>query len=91
MNEILHANIFFVIASISTVIFSIIVCLVLFHVLKIVKSLRRIVERVEAASEQVADDVAHARELLYNGGVIARILGFLSGVKRQSRRSRSDD
>ena len=91
MNEILHANVFFVIASIATVIFCIIVSLVLYHVLKIVQSVRKIVERIEAASEQVADDVAHARSMLYNGGIVARVLGFMTGTKKRTRRSRSED
>lgn len=91
MNEILHANIFFVIASVATVVFCIITSLILFHVLKLVKSTRRIVERIEAASEQVADDVAHAREMFYNGGMIARVMGFMAGTRRKTRRSRDDD
>jgi len=91
MNEILHANVFFIIASVATVIFSIIVSLILYHVLKMVKSLRKIIERFEAASEQVADDVAHARSLLYNGGMIARVMGFMSGTKKKTRRSRDED
>lgn len=91
MNEILHANVFFVIASIATVVFSIIVSLVLYNILKMVKSLRKIIERIEAASEQVADDVAQARSLLYNGGMIARVMGFMAGTRRKTRRSRSDD
>jgi hypothetical protein len=68
MNEILHANIFFVIASISTVIFSIILCMILYHVLKITKSLRSIIERIEAGSEVIANDVAHVRALIAEGG-----------------------
>jgi hypothetical protein len=91
MNEILHANVFFVIASIATVIFSIIVTLILYHVLRLVKSLRLIIERIEAASEQVVGDFAQARELLYNGGMIARIMGFVAGTRRKTRRSRDDD
>lgn len=91
MNEILHANVFFVIASVATVVFAIIITLVLYHVLKIVKSLRQIIERIEAASEQVADDVAHARSLLYNGGMIARVLGFMAGKKKTAKRSRTED
>jgi hypothetical protein len=91
MNEILHANIFFVIASVATVIFSIVICLILFHVLKLVKSIRRIVERIEEASEQVADDVAHARSLLFNGGMIARVMGFMAGTKRKTRHSWTDE
>jgi hypothetical protein len=91
MNEILHANIFFVIASVATVIFSIVICLILFHVLKLVKSIRHIVERIEEASEQVADDVAHARSLLFNGGMIARVMGFMAGTKRKTQHSRTDE
>ena len=91
MNEILHANVFFIIASVATVVFSIIVSLVLYHVLKMVQSLRKIIERFEAASEQVADDVAHARSLLYNGGMIARVKGFMAGTRKKTRRSRNDD
>jgi len=91
MNEILHANIFFVIASIATVVFSLLVCLILVQVYKLVKSLRRIIDRIELASEQVADDVAHARALLYNGGMIARIMGFMAGTRHKPRRSRDDD
>jgi hypothetical protein len=91
MNEILHANIFFVIASVATVIFSIVICLILFHVLKLVKSIRRIVEQIEEASAQVADDIAHARSLLFNGGMIARVMGFMAGTKRKTQHSRTDE
>jgi hypothetical protein len=91
MNEILHANVFFVIASIATVVFTLIVSLVLYNVLKMIQSLRRIIERIEAASEQVADDVAQARSLLYNGGMITRVMGFMAGARRATRRSRDDD
>jgi len=91
MNEILHANVFFVITSITTVIFCIITTLILLHVLKLVKSVRRIIERIEEASEQVADDVAHAREMFYNGGMIARVMGFMAGTRRKTRRGRSED
>ena len=91
MNEILHANVFFVIASVATVVFCIIMTLILFHVLKMIQSIRRIVERVESASEQVADDFAHARDFLYNGGMIARVIGFMAGTKRKARRSRDED
>ena len=91
MNEILHANVFFVIASIATVIFTLIVSLVLYNVLKMVKSIRRIVERIEAASEQVAEDVAQARDLLYNGGMIARVMGFMAGARKRARRTKDKD
>jgi hypothetical protein len=88
MNEVLHANIFFVIASIATVIFCILVSLILFHVFKIVKSIRTIVERVEMASEQVADDVAHVRELVASGGIVTQVVKFFMGARGGRRRAR---
>jgi len=91
MNEILHANIFFIIASVATVVFSIITAVILFQVLKLVQSVRRIVERIEGASEQVAADMVQARAMLYNGGMIARVMGFMAGSKRKTRSSRNDD
>jgi uncharacterized membrane protein len=91
MNEILHANVFFVIASIATVLFAVIICLILYQVLKLVRTVRRIADRIELASEQVADDMAHARELFANGGIIARVMGFAAGARRATRQSREDD
>ena len=61
MNEVLHANIFFLIASIATVVFCILISIILYHVLKIIKSLRSIIERIEAGSERIAEDVANVR------------------------------
>jgi len=91
MNEILHANVFFVIASIATVLFAVIICLILYQVLKLVRTVRRIADRIELASEQVAGDMAEMRALFYNNGIIARVIGFMAGTKHRTRRSRDDD
>ncbi len=90
MNEILHANIFFVIASISTVIFSIILCMILYHVLKITKSLRSIIERIEAGSEVIANDVAHVRALIAEGGMFNKVFQFIIGTNRRRSKSQRD-
>jgi hypothetical protein len=88
MNEVLHANIFFFIASIATVIFCVLTCLILYHVLKIVRSLRAIIERIEAGSEVIAQDVAHVRELVTNGGVWSRLAQFIIGPTRGNGQKR---
>jgi len=85
MNEILHANIFFIIASIATVIFCILISIILYHVMKIVKSIRSIIQRIETGSEVIAQDVAHVRELIASGGMFSRAFQFIIG----STRSRS--
>lgn len=93
MNEVLHANIFFLIASIATVIFCIFTCFILYQVYKIMKIARSILERIESASEVMAQDVAHVRELVAGGGLWLRILNFIlgtSGTTTKRRRTKSD-
>lgn len=96
MNEVLHANIFFFIASVATVVFCILTCIILYQVIKITKSIRVIVERIEAGSEMIAEDIAHVRELVSNGGLMSRIMGFIFGMmggqaKRGRRRKSSSE
>lgn len=88
MNEVLHANIFFFIASIATVAFCVLTCLILYHVLKIVRSLRAIIERIEAGSEIIAQDMAHVRELVAGGGLWSRVVQFFIGSTRAPSRKR---
>jgi len=89
MNEILHANIFFFIASIGTVVFMILTSVILFHVLKITKSIRSIVEKVEVGSEVLADDFAELRSQLMSGGFISRIFGLFMGFNDFTENTRS--
>jgi hypothetical protein len=91
MNEVLHANIFFLIASIATVIFSILACMILYQVIKITKVIRSILERIESGSEKIAKDVAHVRSLVSNGGVVSRVITFFVGATGAGRRSRSKE
>ena len=88
MNEVLHANIFFVIASVATVAFCILTCIILYHVIKITKSVRSIVERVEAGSEAIAKDVAQVREFVASGGLFSRIIKFFMGAQTETKRRR---
>jgi hypothetical protein len=92
MNEILQANVFFVIASIGTVVFIVLLSVALYHVIKVIRSIRRIVERIEAGSETVAEDLRELRASLSP----TRVLSFLAGLTglgpaRRSRRVADDD
>ena len=89
MNEILHANIFFVIASVATVIFCIMVCVILYHVIKITKSIRSIVERVEAGSEAIAGDIEQVREYVSSGRLFSRIIKFFMGASNVTKKRRT--
>ena len=89
MNEILHANVFFVIASIATVLFCIMVCVILYHVIKITKSIRSIVERVEAGSEAIAGDIQDMREFVSNGKMFSRIIQFVMSAMSATKKGRT--
>lgn len=92
MNEVLHANIFFVIASVAFVILSLVGVLILWQVMKLVKAIRKIIERVEAGSEQIAADAAHMRQFVSQGGVFSKMIGIIMGAMATGqRRSRQED
>lgn len=91
MNEILHANIFFIIASIATVCFCILISIALYHVIKILKLIRSVLERVEAGSEVLASDLAQVRSFFAEGGFFSRFFSsFMPGsTEKKSRRKRA--
>lgn len=89
MNEVLHANIFFFIASVATVVFCILVSIALYQAIKILKLVRRVMERIEAGSELIAEDVAHLRAFVKSGSVLSRLIGTIMGARFGGARSRS--
>lgn len=84
MNEILHANIFFFIASLATVCFCVLVSLVLYQLLKIMQSIRAILTRVEEGSEVLAEDLAQIRAVIVEGGIVSRLIGMFFGGAKSS-------
>jgi len=88
MSEVLHANIFFLIASIATVVFCIMVCIVLYHVIKIMRAIRAIIERIEAGSEVIAEDFASVRSFVQSGGMFSRMFGLFSGPSTHRRKGK---
>jgi hypothetical protein len=85
MSEVLQANIFFYIASVATVIFCLVVTLILFQIYKIMKTVRSILERIDSASEVMAEDVAEVRRLVATGGLVSTILGLVFGTKKKDK------
>jgi hypothetical protein len=84
MNEILHANIFFVIASLATICFCVLISIVLYHLIKIMQSIRAILTRVEEGSEIIAEDLSHLRAAIMEGGIVARLIGLFFGSSKKS-------
>lgn len=89
MNEILHANIFFFIASLATIAFTILVCIILYQVVRILASVRALLERIEAGSEMIAEDVVAVRNFVVKGGLVSHLLGLIASGHAKVTRPRS--
>ena len=89
MSEILHANIFFLIASIATIIFSIMACIVMYGIIKIIASIRAILSKIEAGSDLIAEDINAARAFVANGGILSHLFRFATRFRGGGRKSRS--
>lgn len=90
MTEVLHANIFFFIASVGVIIFVILVSIALYQVVKILKAVRRIVDRVEEGSETIAEDVSQLRSYVVSGSLFSQIIGFFMGTQASRRKKKRD-
>jgi hypothetical protein len=82
MNEVLHANVFFFITGIAVIVFTALLCVALFHIIKVIKSLRRIMDRIEVGTEIIADDILNARAYFTEGGFFTRLFTTLMGPLR---------
>ena len=86
MTEVLHANIFFFITGIAVIVFTTLLCVALFHFIKVLKSLRRIMDRVDAGTEVIAEDMQNVRVYLTEDGLIPRIINTFMGNARNGAR-----
>ncbi len=93
MSDIVQADIFFFIASIGIVVLTILVCLILYQVLKVVKSIRRILERIDEGSEVIAEDVSQLRAFVLEGSLVSQLIHFFvpRAGRRTKRAARKDD
>jgi hypothetical protein len=95
MTEILQANIFFFIASIATIVFSIMACVAMYLIIKILISIRAIIGRIEAGSDLIADDIQAARAFVAGGGLLSHLISFVARAggarsKASSRRKNKE-
>ena len=77
MNEVLHANIFFFITGVAVIIFTFVLCIFLYHLIRILKSIRRVMDRIEAGSEVIAKDMQDIRTYVTEDNFIIRMVGHL--------------
>lgn len=95
MSEVLEANIFFFITSIAVIVFTLLLCILLYHLIKILKTVRRVIERIEAGSEIIAGDMMHFRKFFAEQSFLSSLIGAFFGrangrtTKKSARRKKS--
>ena len=96
MNEILQANVFFFITSISVVLFTLLLCVAVYQAIRILKSIRRIVDRIDEGSEMIADDMENLRTFVVEGSLVSQLVSFFLGNRNafsrtKKRKSKTQD
>jgi uncharacterized protein YoxC len=95
MSEVLQANIFFMITAIAVVVVTIMVAVALYYVIRILRAVRDIAERVREGSEVIAEDVATVREGIVSGRFFSDVMRRASamtgfGAKRARRTKKAE-
>lgn len=86
MSEVLQANIFFLITGIAVIVFTFLLCIALYHFIRLLASVRRVMNRIEAGSEVIAADFERMHAFLTEEGLLSRILGSIMGSPKSSPR-----
>ena len=86
MDEVLHANVFFFITSIAVVLFTALLCVAIYHIVKALRTLRRILDRIEQGTEVIAEDFDNVRNYFTQEGLLPRLLATLMGKRKGKER-----
>lgn len=91
MSEVLYTNVFFIITAVAVVIFTIFLCVAMYFVIKILRTVRKIIDRVDSGSETIADDIAQLRSYVAEGSLFSHIVGLFVGTKTRRRKKTEDN
>lgn len=86
MNEVLHANIFFFVTGIAVIVCTALLCVLLVHGIKVLKSLRRIIDRIDEGTEVIAEDMQVVRAYFREDGLLRRLFIKLIGSTARSEK-----
>lgn len=86
MSEVLQANLFFFITAMAVVVFTVFLCVAMYLVIRILRSVRNITERIEEGSETIAEDMKQLRTYVAQGSLMSQIVGMFVKSKRSRKR-----
>lgn len=91
MSEILQSNIFFFVTGIAVIILTFLLSIALYHFIRILKAVRRIVDRVEAGTETIGEDIERFRTYIVEESFLSRFFrgGFSQKETSEPRTRRA--
>lgn len=91
MSETLQTNVFFVITSVAVVVFTIFLCVALYYLIRILKNVRDVTDRLRRGSEQLAEDAQAVRDFIHEGiiGSVRASFGRFRAA-RSSKRAKNE-
>lgn len=90
MTEVLQANIFFLITTIAVVVFTVFLCLAMYYLVSILRSVRNVAKRLEEGSDTIVGDMKQLRTYIVSGSLISQVIGLFTKSKRTKRRKESE-
>jgi hypothetical protein len=90
MDDFLKMDVFFAVTTVAVLVLSILGGIVFLRVLRILKTLERILEIAEKETERVRDDLEGLRAKAKRDGLKLRhVVSFLGGLTKSKKRSKS--
>ena len=86
MTETLQANVFFFITALAVVVFTVFLCVAMYLVIRILKAVRHITERIDEGSETIVEDAKQLRRYVVEGSLISQVIGLFVKSKRSRKR-----
>jgi hypothetical protein len=87
MNEVLQTNVFFFIASIAVIVFTVFLCIVLYQIIKLLCTVRQIAKRIEAGSELVTQNLENLKNYFKDASFLKSIIGGIFGLHTYEKKS----
>lgn len=77
MSEVLQTNVFFIITSIAVVVITVMIGIALYYIIRILRAVRDVAERVRHGSELLAEDAATFRRDVLTGNLFSKIFSHI--------------
>ena len=89
MNEVLLANVFFVITGSAVLVVAAFVCVVCYHAVRLLRVARKTLGRIEDGTEVFFDDLRTFRDRVVSGQIFVKLLTAFTHAIRKDKQPRA--